>query len=377
MKKRKGHVVRNVVCIALAVIFYILYRLSFLLPSFVEDVYSRGFFKFISQILSSVTGILPFSLGEFLVYGFAAFVVIYFAYSLIMMIFVPGRRLYNFFTRILALVAVAASLTTSFMVLWGFNYAREPLSKTMQLDVKPVSREVLHEVSLYLVKKTNLLREGLPEDRDGVFAPQDTRGEILEKVPKIYIDVAKKDGLDVFGGNYGTPKQVLYSRGMSYAGLVGIYFPYTGEANINADIPLLTFPAGALHEAAHQRGFAREDEANFIAYYISRESGDKSFAYSGAVLALLYALEALGNTDKDLLRDVRAHYSAALRRDLDHYSDYWRQFEGPAEEAVEAMNNTYLKANQQEEGVKSYGRMVDLLIALYQKEKALKPSEVA
>ena len=46
-------------------------------------------------------------------------------------------------------------------------------------------------------------------------------------------------------------------------------------------------------------------------------------------------------------------------------------------EAVEAMNNTYLKANRQEDGVKSYGRMMDLLISLFEKENKLKPSKTA
>jgi hypothetical protein len=32
-------------------------------------------------------------------------------------------------------------------------------------------------------------------------------------------------------------------------------------------------------------------------------------------------------------------------------------------EKADAVNNTYLKSNNQEDGVKSYGRMVDLLLA--------------
>jgi hypothetical protein len=371
--ERKGHVIRNVVSIGCAIVFYGLYRLSFLVPGLVEDVYSRGFFKFVNQILSSVTGILPFSLGEFMVYGFIVYVGVYLLYSLIALIFVPGRRIYNFLTRLLSLVAIAASLFTSFVVFWGFNYAREPLAKSMQLDVKPVSKEVLYEVSLSLVTKANLLREGLQQNKDGVFVSSYSRQQILDKVPEIYKDVAAKESLDFFGGNFGSPKPVLNSKAMSYAGLVGLYFPYTGESNVNTDIPVVTFLAGACHESAHQRGFAREDEANFIAYYVCRESGDKNFAYSGTILALLYAEEALDNTDPDLLRNVTAHYSAAVARDIDNYSRYWDSFKGPAEEAVEVMNNTYLKANMQHEGVKSYGRMVDLLIALYEKEKAAKP----
>ena len=52
-------------------------------------------------------------------------------------------------------------------------------------------------------------------------------------------------------------------------------------------------------------------------------------------------------------------------RDLAHYNAYWDSFEGPVEEAATTLNDNYLKFNQQESGVKSYGMMVDLILAYF------------
>ena len=63
-------------------------------------------------------------------------------------------------------------------------------------------------------------------------------------------------------------------------------------------------------------------------------------------------------------------YSEGMLRDLRDYNAYWDSFEGPIEEAVDNMNDNYLKFNKQENGVKSYGMMVDLLLAYYAKGSA-------
>ena len=50
-------------------------------------------------------------------------------------------------------------------------------------------------------------------------------------------------------------------------------------------------------------------------------------------------------------------------------SEYWKQFEDTtAAQVGESMNNAYLKANKQTDGTKSYGRMVDLLLAEWRAE---------
>ena len=42
---------------------------------------------------------------------------------------------------------------------------------------------------------------------------------------------------------------------------------------------------------------------------------------------------------------------------------FWESYEGKIAEAADKINDTYLKANHQTDGVKSYGRVVDLMLA--------------
>ena len=45
--------------------------------------------------------------------------------------------------------------------------------------------------------------------------------------------------------------------------------------------------------------------------------------------------------------------------------DFWDKYEGKIDDISNEINNTYLKANGVSEGVKSYGKMVDLLLTYY------------
>jgi hypothetical protein len=187
----------------------------------------------------------------------------------------------------------------------------------------------------------------------------------MRGVPSYYHRASQLTGYDWLAGSFGPAKPVLYSIGLSYSHITGVYFPFTGEPNVNVDVPMLYFAASCNHEAAHQRGFAREDEANFLAYYVCSFSDDPSVRYSGTMLALVHAMNQLHSANSDLYFELRSTYISGLSRDLEDNSRYWRQFESPVSEAVQEVNNTFLKANMQQDGVKSYGRMTDLLIGLW------------
>ena len=60
-----------------------------------------------------------------------------------------------------------------------------------------------------------------------------------------------------------------------------------------------------------------------------------------------------------------------VQRDLAADGAYWDQFEGPVAQVSNQVNDSYLKANEQEDGVKSYGRMVDLLLADYRQRHGI------
>ena len=108
----------------------------------------------------------------------------------------------------------------------------------------------------------------------------------------------------------------------------------------------------------------REDEANFIGYLACLRSDEPYIRYSGLYCALSYSMNALYSVSPERYFAIRKHYHERLKADAAALSAYWQPyFHTPAAKLSDAVNDTYLKANNLTDGVHSYGRMVDLLLA--------------
>ncbi|WIV13812.1 DUF3810 domain-containing protein [Proteiniborus sp. MB09-C3] len=348
--------------------FLILLPLGFILvfisqrnPNLVEKLYSSGIYKYIGATISITTGILPFSLGEVLVIFSLLFIIV----SIIWILYKAVTRRMGYKKVIIYVrnVLVALSIVYFlFNILWGLNYYRLPFSKIANIDARPATIHELVALCDDLIIKTNELRRKIDLSKDSKSIENDYK-YILKNAYKGY-EVTKAIYPEL-GGSYGRPKGVLLSKAMSYMGITGIYFPFTGEANVNIDTPMISLPSTVTHEMAHQRGFAREDEANYIAYITCKLHPDLDFQYSGYILALTHSMNVLYSNDKEQFNELSKKYSNGVKEDLININRHWAQYEGPIEKASNKMNNAYLKSNNQKDGVKSYGRMVDLLIAEY------------
>ena len=262
----------------------------------------------------------------------------------------------------LANILVAVSLIYFvFVVIWGLNYNRLPFSKIANFDTRPASVKELADLCENIIQRTNALRKYVALDEKGVMY-----------IPGGYRDVFKRSSIgyeraatiySVLSGTYGIPKSVIFSNIMSYTGISGVYFPFTAEANVNTAVPNSMIPNTACHEMAHQRGFAREDEANYISYLTCSMHPDSDFQYSGSLLALIYSMNALYNYDQTRYNQLHLKCSKGVIEDLSSIDAFWKKYQGPVEQVSDKINNIYLKANMQKDGVYSYGRMVDLLIA--------------
>ena len=261
----------------------------------------------------------------------------------------------------MSLAATASILYFFFYAGWALNYYRYPLADIMKYPRMLYTVDELEDLCIELINEANIVRAKLNEDDNGVVSLPYTPKQALTLVPDVY-DIAARE-YDIFSGDYSPPKPVFASELMNYTQITGIYMMFTAEANVNiaATTPLLL--STACHEAAHQRGFAREDEANFIAYLVCREGGDRYFKYSGTLLALINSMNQLYAADSERFFEMRETYSEGINRDLAFHSAFWAKYEGPVAEKTESVNNAYLKSNNQTDGVKSYGRMVDLLLA--------------
>ncbi|MHB8962893.1 MAG: DUF3810 domain-containing protein [Saccharofermentanales bacterium] len=330
-------------------------------PAFVENIYSVAVFRWISMPIAYISGIFPFSLTEISLICAAPSLV------LIVILIIRGFRksaekkkvLFKYLRRLGWTLSI---LYLVFMLLLGFNYARLPLSESMKIEVKPRSSEELEEVCYILLDQVNTLRESRSE-ADGVMILRNGIGSAL-KQGHLGFD-AVEDIYPVLTGPSVRAKGVMNSHLWSYTGITGMYFPFYVEANVNVDVPEYSIPNTIMHELAHLRGIAREDEAEFAAFITGINHPDRDFKYSSYLNALIYSSNSLYSADKEAYSRLREQISPMVRNDLHAGGEYWKQFEGPVQTASTSVNNAYLQSNMQDDGVRSYGRVVDLILGYY------------
>lgn len=368
--KKGSHNIRRIVrrfaWLALIPLGILIRRLSAASPSAVEDIYSQGIYPAVMKPLSRLTGLIPVSLWELFIIAMVMFIPV--AVILLIIRCIRHRTLFwlvRFLANISAIVAIGYFLMT---VLWTINYERKPFSELAGLDVQPSSVDELYELCEWLIENTNQLREQVEVDENGIMTIPGGFESVRDRAQKGYDILAEE--YPFLAGRYGKPKKVLFSRIMSHTNIIGVFCSLTGEANIDVDIPDMEIPSTVMHEMAHQRGFAPEDEANYIAWLACMVHPDADFRYSGCVMALQYAMNALYKTDPDKYFELAKTYSPGYYNDLRNQQEYWLQFQGKAKKIASRMNDTYLKLNGQNDGVQSYGKMVDLLLAERRKKFA-------
>lgn len=332
-------------------------------PGFIEKYYSTSINRFTIEILSVITNFIPFSMYEVTIISAIIGFVAYIIFILVKIIKKKDSLkniLSNFILNCAVVISVAYFL---FVVLWGLNYNRLPLYEDLGLENRKYTIEELGELYEYLIDKTNAIREQVPVDINNIATVEGGYESALGRATSGY-DIASKN-YKILEGTFGTPKKLIFSEFFNYTGITGVYFPYTGQPGVNVNAPAMTIPATTLHEMAHQRGFAREDEANFIAFLVSSLHEDTDFQYSGYILALSYTGSALYKEDPELYKTISLKKSQEVEADRIYRIEFWDKYSGKIEKASSKVNDTYLKTNGISDGEKSYGRMVDLLLNYY------------
>ncbi|WP_313339153.1 DUF3810 domain-containing protein [Sedimentibacter sp.] len=326
------------------------------------EFYALNIYPIFAGSISFFTSKVKFSLAEFIIGVLIIGLTAYFFFATIKAVLEKDLNyIKNFVLNIAAAISIMYFL---FVLFCGINYHRNEFTYYSGLKIKESSTNELINLCEILIKDANESRALLNTGNEGT-------AELLDE-DYYKTAVRAKDSFDgvagkysVLKGSYHAPKPVLFSDIMSYMGITGMFFPYSFEANVNVSVPPYQLPAVMLHELVHLRGFMREDEANFISYLACINSGFDDFYYSGTMLALTYSMNALYGENYEEFARLYATYSEDVKNDLKYSSDYWRMFEGKTAEISNKVNDAYLKANNQKDGVKSYGRMVDLLIAYY------------
>lgn len=332
-------------------------------PSFIETFYSRGINHFMTSIISHLTGLFPFSLVEIGLYVLVLYFLLHILYRFVNIVRTPHTWRLHLSKWFFQTLNVACLLWLMVTCGWTFNYSRIPLETSLGLVSSSTSHQDLIDLYRYLINELNRLRPQVHENEEGYMTLDGGYTSVFKRAPKVY--EALSEDYPIFKGTYGSPKSILASPLMNYTGLTGIYVPFTGEANVNTAILPQSIPSTTLHEMAHQRGFAEEEACNFIAYLASTYAKDADFRYSGALQALAHTSQALAKTDYEALVALNQTIDPSVMKDILQNNAFWKSYEGNVEEISNSLNDSYLKANGVSDGVDSYGRMVDLLLAYY------------
>lgn len=338
----------------------VLSLLAWNVPGFAEW-YATHPYAVLSRIGNFLSGLLPFSAAELLVVVCPIAVLVWLIRQVVLAVRSPGNRARSALGSALRLLCAGGIVLLLFTLNCGINYSRATFAETCGLPVQDSSVEELETLCVSLTEKLNELRPLVAEDGDGVMELSSSFAALGDDAREAFDTLSEEYPL--LTGGYGRPKEVLLSRLMSWCNITGVFFPFTFEANVNSDVPDYSIPSTMCHELSHLRGFMREDEANFIGYLACCRSENADLRYSGYMLAFIHANNALYAADRESASAIYSRLAPAVQLDLAANSAYWKQFEGPVAEASTAVNNAYLQASGQEQGVQSYGRMVDLLLA--------------
>lgn len=329
-------------------------------PAFAEW-HAENIYPLLIGSMGRITGIFPFSVSEIGIYVLLCI----FVATLVRMLFRVTRsteRAALIFRWLSGVLLAAGILGVLYTVCCGINYHRCSFSEEEGIQTYSYSVEELKNVCLILTEQVNALADEVQRDEDGILeleGSEDKGGvEAMENLSAEY---------ESLKGYYPRPKELILSEILSYQQLTGIYLPFTAEANYNGDMTSYNKPFTVCHELSHLRGFMQEQEANFIAFLACIGSDRKDFNYSGYLSGFVYCTNALYQADRESWQEVRGMLDPAAEIDLAANNAFWDRYEGAVSDMAEQINDTYLKANGQGDGVKSYDRMVDLLVAYYEK----------
>ena len=153
----------------------------------------------------------------------------------------------------------------------------------------------------------------------------------------------------------------------NYTGFTGYYNPFTGEAQVNTTVPEFLQPYIACHEVAHQLGYAKEMEANFVGYLAASASQDTLFHYSVYLDLFFYSNRNLYGNDSAGAKSFAMQLLPSVKADIKEWKDFNRRHKNPIEPVIRWVYGKFLEGNQQPQGVLSYDEVTSFMIAYYKK----------
>lgn len=290
----------------------------------------------------------PFSVGD----AIYIFLISYLLFCLFKMIKKISRKKY--LIKILIIVNIFYFL---YQIFWGLLYFQKPIIE--KLPSKNITEETVKKAVIKYVYECNNTRKKVAENKNGVFILKniyDTKNDVLKgqkKIPKLFLN-KKYTLIDNF-------KPTLFGKYFNYTGILGYYNPFTSEAQFNSNLPSAYLPFTLAHESAHQLGIAKEQEANFIAYLICKQSKNPELQYSANLYILKSLLNSLLEKDPEFVEQTKLLLSDGVKRDLEYNKVFFEKHQTWVNNLFYYTNDFFLKSNQQDGSI-TYSYFVELLL---------------
>ncbi|MGI8580805.1 MAG: DUF3810 domain-containing protein [Chitinophagaceae bacterium] len=325
-----------------------------------ETIYSTKLYKAFASFIRLIFGWLPFSVGDLLY----VLVIVWFVWNL-------WRFSAKLFKRKLShqwfantgykLVIIGMLVYIIFNIFWGINYNRKEISEQLNLQLSKRDTTDLKTIERLLLIKVNESKQALVNQK----ASYPSNKELFKRAVVCY-----KQAENLYPFLSYKPRSVkssMFGLFGNYFGFTGYYNPFTGEAQVNTLVPKFILPYTTSHEIAHQLGYAKEEEANFVGYLAATSSTDTLFHYSTYLDLFVYANRQLFFVDSVAAKYFTTQLLPEVKSDIKEWREFLRRHKNPLEPVIRWAYGNYLRANQQPKGMTSYDEVIADLIAFYKK----------
>lgn len=340
------------------------------------SLFSRSFAEFYSRtagsavrcFLAKLTGIFPLSLAETLLFALLVFILYTIGRAIIDAIrkTPPEKRFGVVADRVLLCFALSA------YALYNFGFVscnrRVSLADNLGLSRAPLTAEDLYDCTLIVENEiADCLQSGeirfSPSMASCMPYSYETLNDTLNAAYRSAYE--RYDFLSRFDSRV---KRLAISPLMTYTHISGIYIPYTGEVNINTNYPDYVIAFSEAHEMAHQRGIAREDEANFTAFLVMYESDDVYLRYCALAELFDYLFDALFSADETLFFRAMSYCDRRLLGEMYAFASFFEPYASSAASGVtDVVNDVSIRLRGDAKGAKSYDSMIELAAAYFRR----------
>ena len=348
--------------------------------------YTTHIYPLIGTVLSHISGIFPFALGDLFIALSIAWVILYPIYEIGLRKKLARRFIFlatksgcypkkkAVFGRV---IEYLLWIYVWFYAAWGLNYSQPVIYYRVGMKPAEVSKEKFRKFAYQYADSLNYLSEerrvkseetafdDQRESQSDSIVDDGLKNRVRDAVLKGYNEIGSKEGINVPFNQHPHAKTMLFTPLSSMSVVTGSMGPFFCEFTLNGDILAHDYPATYAHEFAHFLGIANEGEANFYSYIVCTASSDKAVKFSGYYHIFFHVLrnvfDILGEKEGEkFLKYIRPEIIQLAKSDR----NYWLSKRCKVLDAAQDfIFDLYLRGNHVAEGRKSYSGVVGLILA--------------